>query len=104
MEEKKSFWKTLFRKDNNYFLPFAIVVTVGVLLYVVFFSKSSVVIWVKGAADLSRQERLINRYETEIAEMEKEISALKADKDSLEKFGRENFHLAAPGDDVYVIE
>ena len=104
MEEKKNRWAALKRKDNNYFLPFVIVVTSLVLLWVVFLSKSSVVNWVKGAAEKSRQEKLINRYETEIQQMDEEIAALEANQDSLEKFGRENFHLAAPGDDVYVIQ
>ena len=104
MSDNKNRWGWLRRKDNNFFLPFVIVVTAGVLLWTVFISKSSVVNWVKGAAELSRQERLIKKYETEIREMDGEISALEANRDSLEKFGRENFHLAAPGDDVYVIE
>ena len=104
MEEHKNRWAWLKRKENNFFLPFVIVVTVGVLLWVVFISKSSVVNWVKGAAELSRQERLIKKYNAEIQEMDEEIAALEANRDSLEKFGRENFHLAAPGDDVYVIE
>jgi len=104
VEKKQGRWEWIRRKDNNYFLPFAIVITFLALLWVVFLSKSSVVNWVKGSAELHRQERLINKYESEISQMDLEISALKGDKDSLEKFGRENFHLAAPGDDVYIIE
>ena len=73
MEDKKNRWAWLRRKDNNYFFPFVIVVTVGVLLWVVFLSKSSVVNWVKGAAELSRQEKLIGKYQSEIQEMDEEI-------------------------------
>lgn len=104
MPEKKNRWAWITRKDNNYFIPFVIVVTTAALLWVVFLSKSSVVYWIKGASELSRQERLIKKYETEIRQMDEDIAALEANRDSLEKFGRENFHLAAPGDDVYVIE
>ena len=37
-------------------------------------------------------------------QMEKSVNILKTDRDTLEKFAREQFHFAAPGDDVYVIE
>jgi len=104
MEKKKRIWDRLKSRDNNYFLLFAIVITVPVLVWMLFFSKSSIVNWVKGSAELSRQERLIKKYESEIQEMDGEIQALKMDRDSLEKYGRETFHLAAPGDDVYIIE
>ena len=36
--------------------------------------------------------------------MDKRVNMLKTDRDTLEKFAREQFHFAAPGDDVYVIE
>ena len=34
--------------------------------------------------------------------MDKEIDLLTTNKDSLEKFAREEFHFASPGDDVYI--
>ena len=36
--------------------------------------------------------------------MDKKINMLKNDKDTLEKFAREQFNFAVPGEDVYVIE
>ena len=43
-------------------------------------------------------------YRRDIERMDREIEALSQNKDSLEKFARENFHFAAPGDDVYIEE
>jgi cell division protein FtsB len=35
--------------------------------------------------------------------MDKEIGALTGNRDSLEKFARETYHFAAPGEDVYLV-
>ena len=54
--------------------------------------------------DIMAQERAIEQYNAEIEEMDKRINMLKTDKDTLEKFAREHYYFAAPGEDVYVIE
>ena len=36
--------------------------------------------------------------------MDAEIQSLTNSRDSLEKFARETYHFAAPGEDVYIIE
>ena len=43
-------------------------------------------------------------YRQQIEDMDESIEDLKTDRDSLEKFARERFHFAAPGEDVYLIE
>lgn len=60
--------------------------------------------WAKAGFEIKRQERQIKEYQQEIEKMEKSVNMLKNDRDTLEKFAREQFHFAAPGDDVYVIE
>ena len=60
--------------------------------------------WAKAGVEIKRQERQIKEYQQEIEKMEKSVNMLKTDRDTLEKFAREQFHFAAPGDDVYVIE
>jgi cell division protein FtsB len=60
--------------------------------------------WAKAGVEIKRQERQIREYEQEIERMDKRVDMLKTDRDTLEKFAREQFHFAAPGDDVYVIE
>ena len=46
----------------------------------------------------------MDKYRSEIDEMDAEIRALTDSRDSLEKFARETYHFAAPGEDVYIIE
>ena len=92
MARKKEKGNLLTRSDHNYFLPFVIVV------------HSSVLNWVRANIEIRRQERQMDKYRQEIDEMDAEIRALTDSKDSLEKFARETYHFAAPGEDVYILE
>jgi cell division protein FtsB len=65
---------------------------------------NTVIHWMKAKMDIKAQKRAIEQYNAEIEEMNKRINMLKTDKDTLEKFAREHFYFAAPGEDVYVIE
>ena len=104
MARKNKKGSLLTRSDHNYFLPFVIVVTAGAALWLLFFSHSSVLNWVRANVEIRRQERQMEKYRQEIDEMDAEIRALTDSKDSLEKFARETYHFAAPGEDVYIIE
>jgi len=104
MARKKEKGSLLTRSDHNYFLPFVIIVTVGAALWLLFFSHSSVLNWVRANIEIRRQERQMDKYRSEIDEMDAEIRALTDSRDSLEKFARETYHFAAPGEDVYIIE
>ena len=46
----------------------------------------------------------MERLRNDIDAMDAEIQALTNSRDSLEKFARETYHFAAPGEDVYIIE
>ena len=104
MAQKKEKGSLLTRSDHNYFLPFVIVVTAVAALWLLFLSHSSVLNWVRANIEIRRQERQMDKYRQEIDEMDAEIRALTDSKDSLEKFARETYHFAAPGEDVYIIE
>ena len=60
--------------------------------------------WIKAGIEINRQEKLIERYREENAELDRRINMMKTDRDTLEKFAREQYNFAAPGEDVYVIE
>ena len=60
--------------------------------------------WAKAGIEINRQEKQIRQYQQEIEAMDERVNMLKTDRDTLEKFAREHFHFAAPGEDVYVIE
>ena len=104
MANKKDKGSLLTRSDHNYFLPFVLVITALAALWLLFFSHSSVLNWVRANVEIKRQERQMEQYRREIDEMDAEIRALTDSRDSLEKFARETYHFAAPGEDVYIIE
>ena len=104
MAEKKNKRSLLTRSEHNYFLPFVIIITAIAAVWLLFLSHSSVLHWVRANVEIRRQERQMEKYRSEIDEMDAEIQALTNSRDSLEKFARETYHFAAPGEDVYIIE
>ena len=102
--ESNDKWAWLKRSEHNYLLPFVIVVTVVVALWLLFFAHNSVLNWVKASVEEKNQKAEMARLEAEIQEMDREIDNLRNNKDSLESFARETYHFAAPGDDVYIVE
>ena len=104
MAEKKNKGSLLTRSEHNYFLPFVIIITAIAAVWLLFLSHSSVFNWVRANVEIRRQERQMEKYRSEIDEMDAEIQALTNSRDSLEKFARETYHFAAPGEDVYIIE
>lgn len=104
MEENKKKWTWLHRSDHNYLLPFVIIVTTAVALWLLFFAHNSVISWIRAGVEVKNQEKEMARLKSEIEAMDAEIEALTANKDSLESFARENYHFSAPGEDVYIVE
>ena len=104
MAEKKNKGSLLTRSEHNYFLPFVIIITAIAAVWLLFLSHSSVLNWVRANVEIRRQERQMEKYRSEIDEMDAEIQALTNSRDSLEKFARETYHFSAPGEDVYIIE
>ena len=103
-EEKKDRLSLLKRKDHYFLIPFVIVTTTIVALWLLFFAHNSVLNWVKAAMEEKSQQKEMARLQAEIDAMDREIKNLSGNRDSLESFARETYHFAAPGDDVYIVE
>lgn len=103
-EVKKNRWALLKRSDHNYLIPFVIVVTTVVALWLLFFAHNSVLSWIRATVEVKNQEKEMARLQSEIDQMDQEINNLRNNRDSLESFARDTYHFAAPGDDVYIVE
>ena len=90
--------------EKRSFIRYSILATGLFFILVGFVNQNNIVRWVKAGAEIKRQDRLIEKYNQEIKEMDAQIHGLISDKDSLERYARENFGFAEPGDDVYVVE
>lgn len=104
MAEQSGKWNWLRRSDHNYFIPFVVVVTTVVALWLLFFAHNSVLHWVRATIEVKKQQEEMARLQAEIERMDREIQDLSHNKDSAEAFARETYHFAAPGDDVYIVE
>lgn len=89
--------------EKRSFIRYAIVATTLFVVLVGFVNQNNIVRWVKAGFEIRSQERQIERYSTEIKEMDSQIHGLTSNRDSLERFAREGFGFAEPGDDVYVV-
>lgn len=96
--------KEIFTGEHRRFAWFVSVVTVYFIGSWLFGSGNTIVHWAKAKREIRRQEKLIIEYRKEIEKMDASIMERTTDTDSLEKFAREQFNFAAPGDDVYIIE
>lgn len=74
------------------------------ILLLLFYPGNNLITWVKTRNEIRQQEKLMRKYKIEIMQMEKQISDLTTERDTLEKFAREQFHFAEPGEDVYLVE
>ena len=84
-------------------VKYIIVSTVIFLLVICFLRHDNVFRWVKSMIDVRGQERRIEWYRKEISSLEEQIENMSCNVDTLERFARENFLFAEPGDDVYLV-
>ena len=91
--------KSEFTGDRRRFAWFTAVVVI-----VFIGSGNTIIHWIKAKREINRQEAQIEEYRRQIEEMEGSIDQRETDIDTLEKFAREQYNFAAPGEDVYIIE
>ena len=96
--------KDLFNGEHGTFFKFvAVNVTLFVVLWIVG-PGNTVIHWARSKAELRRQKQQMEYYQNEIDQMRSKVNMLQNDRDTLEKFAREQFYFSAPGEDVYVVE
>ena len=96
--------KEAYRGPRRKFFWFATLATAVFLFVWIVGPGNTVIHWAKAGRDIRRQEKQMEFYREQNAQMENRLRLLKNDRDTLEKFAREQFHFAAPGEDVYIVE
>ena len=91
-------------KKRGPVLTYIIITSAVFLIVITFLIRDNVIRLIGAEATISRQNRQIEYYQKENARLEEEVNSLSTDKDTLERFAREKFNFAAPGEDVYIIE
>lgn len=96
--------KDLFKGEHGVFFKFvAFNVTLFVVLWLVG-PGNTVIHWAKSRSELRHQKKQMEIYEKEIEQMRLKVNVLENNRDSLEKFAREQFYFSVPGEDVYIID
>ena len=95
--------KSEFTGERRKFAWFVAVVFVVFVFSWMFGRGNTVFHWINAKREVRRQEAQIEEYKRQIAEMDGSIDQRVTDLDTLEKFAREQYKFAAPGEDVYVI-
>ncbi|MCI1733983.1 MAG: septum formation initiator family protein [Bacteroidales bacterium] len=101
--------KSLKDKMNNSRLLAALknkylIVTVLFLLWIVFFDNNNLISWYKELSTLAQQNRQKQYYKEAIIKTDEKLKELSSNKDSLERFAREQFLFHEQGEEVYVVE
>jgi len=91
-------------REERSLVRYVIVSTVIFLLFICFIKRDNLFRWVEAGLNIRRQEKQMEYYESDIARLKDEVRSLTTDKDTLEKFAREKFLFAEPGEDVYILE
>ena len=96
--------KDIFRGPHRNFAWFAVITTGLFLVFWLVGSGNTFIHWAKAGMEIRRQEKVIRNYEEQNAEMDRRINMIRTDRDTLEKFAREQFNFAVPGEDVYIVD
>lgn len=91
-------------REERSLVRYVIVSSVIFLLFICFIKRDNLFRWVEAGLNIRRQEKQMEYYESDIARLKDEVRSLTTDKDTLEKFAREKFLFAEPGEDVYILE
>ena len=96
--------KDIFSGEHRYLAWFAVLATVLFVATKFVGPGNTVIHWIEAKREIIRQERQMDEYRREIEAMNQNIDELMTNRDTLEKFAREQFGFAVPGEDVYIVE
>lgn len=84
---------------NGFFIATAVF-----LVIVIFLDKNNLLRWGRDRMELHEQKRVIRQYRQDIKETEEKLRELSSNKDSLEKFAREQYYFQEEGEEVFIVK
>jgi len=91
------------KHEQRSFVRYAIVATMLLLVFL-FVKKDNIFRWVEAGFTIHSQERKMEKLRKETDLLDAKARMLTFDRDTLERFARENLGFAEPGDDVYLVK
>lgn len=107
MEKFRNVWKRGNDGDGDKeirrsFVRYAIVVTAFMIAFL-FLKKDNIFRWIEAGMTVHSQERRMENLRKETERLDARTKLLTNDRDTLEKYAREELGFAESGDDVYLI-
>lgn len=102
IKEKVGLWKQ--HRVGKVLLNKYFIVSVIFLVWICFLDTNNIGQMVRARVTLRSQQRQIEFYKREIGKMDRKLEQLQSQRDTLEKFAREEYYYQNDGEDVYVIE
>ena len=96
LKEEKQWLRILL---NKYVL-----VTLAFIVWMLFMDNNSIGVWLRTGRQLRNQERRIEYLNKEISSTEGRLEQLRSNRDSLEKFAREQYGFHEADEDVFIVE
>lgn len=69
-----------------------------------FFDPSGVPVWVSQISDNKQIKKETEKYDAMSTELERQAKVLRTNRDSLEKYARENFYMKKENEKIFIIE
>ena len=83
---------------NRYFI-----VTMVFIVWVLFFDNNNLISWVRTLGQYSANKSQQRYYKEKIQQTENNLRQLQSNKDSLEKFARENYYFHRQDEHVFIV-
>ncbi|MBE6247344.1 MAG: hypothetical protein E7110_08125 [Bacteroidales bacterium] len=80
-----------------------VIVTVFFLVWVLFIDTNNLFVWIRDMGVVSSQERQKEYYREAIRQTDEKLQELTSNKDSLEKFAREQYLFHQKDEEVFII-
>lgn len=98
--KNRSFWRKFLNVvRNKYFI-----VTFAFVVWITFIDSNNLINWFKDVKVVVEQNRLKSHYTKAIIYTDEKLKELSSNKDSLERFAREQFFFHNQDEDVFIVE
>jgi len=74
------------------------------LVWIIFFDQSNLIDWGGALADVRKQKVEKIYYEQEIIRTREKLRQLQSNRDSLEKFAREQYYYLEDGEEIFIVQ
>lgn len=81
-----------------------VIVTFIFAVIVLFVDRNNIIGWAGNYIKAVRQEKIIRQYRKDINNLDEKLRELTSDKDSLEKFAREQYYFHKKDEEVFIID